>query len=45
MEMGERKPIKKQNMYGNPKRSDNPNLNRRFKKQQRAILKRGIINA
>ena len=38
MDMGNRISIKKQPIYGNPKRSDNPNLDRRFKKQQRAIL-------
>jgi hypothetical protein len=42
MDMGNRTPIKKQPVYGNPKRSDNPNLNRRYKKQKRAILKREL---
>ena len=43
MDMGNRTSIKKQPVYGNLKRSDNPNLNRRFKKQQRAILKRELF--
>jgi len=43
MDMGDKKKVKKNSSYGNPKISDNPNLNRRYKKQRRAILKRDTL--